>query len=202
MRLLKKQNRTLQDHSGFLTLDFILVALVIFSLFLVYMNLLFSFSSTFLFQYASYSSARSYMAGDISEVEQESNADIKFQNLLNQNFFSLLDKNKWIVVSDFRMGYDSTKSQRSNPGAYKPFQGVQISLIYKMLSFELPIAGSTSFSGSPDAFQATVSSFLRREPSQEDCVEFNKKRPDKIYQVLGVSGQVAAPVFFAGENGC
>jgi len=182
--------KTLRNESGQLTLDFLFSAILIFSVAVVLGAMTFALTLTEVIQYVSFSSARVYMAGDINQAAQEAAGASKAQRLLKGlPFLSGAQQNGWITVSAKDGGPGNYQSYRNSigvpgdnnaplPGRMNQFVGYQLSFDIPILQPKLPLFGDVASPQDLRAFR--VSSFLMREPTTEECMNYT----NQAYQVL------------------
>jgi hypothetical protein len=172
MKKLAAKNR-LNNQGGFLTLDFIFAVLLMFS----FSALLFIFSITFsafeVAQYAIFSSSRAYFAAHKNEDKQQARGKNKFQTLIRDRTapLGIMFRNGWfeisdVVLKDFNSDFDDSPGVDSGT-----FVGARATIKAKILNFKFPLLG-----GATGDMTASPSSYLMREPTEEECVKFTNER--------------------------
>lgn len=173
--------KVLQDESGILTLDFIFAIVLIFG----FTGILFAFALTFtaaeVAQYVTFASARAYHAANKNSDDQKIIGEQKFEELVRGNNAKLgfLFANGWFELGDIEIG-DFNDEFNEDPGNDSDtFVGARATLIAHILQFNIPIFGGTT----TEELGAEVSSYLMREPTEEECQSFVQQRFDKIQQL-------------------
>jgi len=190
----------IKNQKGFLTLDFIFAS----TIFYVFASVLFSFAITFsvveVFQYISFSSARSYSLADTDIAEQEARARAKYQSLAFHPTMRPLLENNWFAVEDVQIGNFSNRgSEDDNTSDANTFHGVIIPFNAPILYKRVPLLGSTA--SNPDGFLADIQSFLGREPTQDECLIFNEDRYNNFIQQTYPASDADSYLNMA-DNGC
>ncbi len=203
---MKKQsacNKILRDQKGFLTIDFIFAFIMMFA----FSAVLFAFSITFtsveIAQYATFASARAHFAAHKTEIEQQRLGKEKFNKLIRDknsvlgNFF----RNGWFEVSDVEIRDFSSEFSQTGGVDSDTFVGARTGLIAKILKMEFPMMGKTT----DEDLSANISSYLMREPTEEECVDFNQQR---FQQIQNLKGGFSTPFIQPGayaiimDDGC
>lgn len=185
--------KTFGNQSGILTVDLLFGLTLVMGIMVIVFSLAFALSVIESIQYIAFASSRTYFAGHLNRDYQQRLAERKasqligtpgLKQLLNKNWFELNP-----VVGDFRSSYTGTSQ----------FIGTQIQFTAKMLDFKIPFFGSTTGGGS-DGFKSKVNSFLGREPTTDECLQFFQGRWNGILNMVpkSASGQ---PYNVAGGNG-
>lgn len=159
-------------------MDFIFAAIMMFT----FSAILFRFAITFVVveitQYATFASARSFFAAHKNEDEQRRVGKEKFDKLVRDrtsilgNFF----RNDWFTVSDVQLADFSGEFSQTAGEDSDTFVGARVSLVAKVLSMNIPLLGSTT----DDDLGTDVSSYLMREPTEQECEDFTKDRFKQI----------------------
>lgn len=161
-----------------LTLDFIFASLLMFA----FAAILFAFTITFaavnIAQYATFASARAYFAAHKNEDEQQKLGKDKFQKLIKAadsplgSFF----RNGWFELGEVKIK-DYSEEFGEDPGLdNETFVGARVTFIAKILNMKFPLLGPTT----SDELSASISSYLMREPTEEECKSFVDQRFVKI----------------------
>lgn len=142
-------------------------------------------------QYLTYSAARSLFLGDRDRGAQEQNAKNVYDRLRDELKLGAL-------LSDLKTGHNHTYM---GTGHRKLFYGVWTSFNKGAPGLQIPFVASSSKSG---AGGAAVGSYLGREPSQQECWDFNKNRAQWICGLYpGACDPSKAPMGgMEGDNGC
>lgn len=201
MKSLKSAPKFLKNNRGMLTLDFIFASLLMFA----FCAILFAFSITFtavnIAQYSTFASARAYFAAHKNEDEQQKQGQNKFQQLIRNadaplgNYF----KNGWFELGDIKLS-DFSSEYSEQPDS-ETFVGARVSFIAKILNMKIPLLGSTA----DDDLSANISSYLMREPTEEECKDFVDQRFNKIQTLKsGFSNGFVQPTQYLSmmDDGC
>lgn len=184
----------LNNQRGLITIDFLFA----FVLVMGFATILFALTITLVVvevtQYATFTAARNYYASHINVIEQNRQAFNKYQQITGHPVFAPLYNNGWFQIDDEPFVGDATQIfpnyQQSgiNPNQ---FWGVGTHFVAHMLDFQIPFYGSTTNMDTQDGgFRTFIASYLGREPTVNECINFNIDRWRKIRR-LNVSG--AAP---------
>jgi hypothetical protein len=201
----------LKSESGQMTLDFLYGATLIIGTGALICALTMGLTLIETIQYVSFSSARAYFAADQNPAAQEKAAKDQMQSLLKElPFLSGAMRSEWIVVRP--RGAKNYKDYAQGKGAdnlrNNQFVGYQFEVELPLLSFSIPLFSSVMKPSGAEDVSVTISSFLMREPTTQECVQFNKGlysgllSKDNGYGAAassagGVSGFVAI-----NDNGC
>jgi hypothetical protein len=173
----------------------------------------FALTLTETLQYVSFSAARNYFAGDLTIQDQTDAATAKASTLLTKLPFLAGARNSgWIEIkkttadnfSDQGNGYESTLGGEPDPklgvSRRDQFTGFQIAFELPILNINIPLLGNFASPSGEDSFHGTVSSFLMREPSTDECMKYIQG----IYNVLQQKFPTAPPGTFTAivDNGC
>jgi len=196
----------MRNQNGFLTVDFIFAIVLIFGM----TALLFAFSLTLtvasITQYVTFASARNYVAGHLDKDHQQQRAIAKYNQLVNDPVFKPLFKNGWFTLSDQPQVGDITQViQAYAPAADDPnlFWGVGTDFTAKILDFKIPFFGATNPDGNgANDFTTFMGSYLGREVTVTECLDFNSKRWTAIIN-LGHSYATAQGTYVPiTDDGC
>lgn len=192
-----RNKNLLKDQRGFLTLDFIFAAVLVF----IFSAILFSFAITLsvveVVQYISYATARNYSLAHTNEAEQRARGLEKFQQLSTDPRLRPLFEAGWFSIRDVQIrDFNSEYPNRSNDDANN-FYGARIPFSAPILYKRVPLLGTTA--SDPEGFQANISSFLSREPTHQECRDFTTQRMQGL-ENLGYSGGQGAAIMM--DNGC
>lgn len=188
--------KNLNSQSGMITLDFLFA----FVLVMGFAGLLFALTLTLtvveLTQYITFASARNYSAGHINVIYQEQQARLKYKELTEGSVFAPLYSNGWFEIDkpEAALVGDATQMfpeyKPSTPEEPNLFYGVGTKFIARMLEFNIPFFGSTTDEGDGQGsgFKTFVASYLGRDVTTNECLNFfNSQRWEKI-RALPVSG--------------
>jgi hypothetical protein len=191
------------NQKGILTIDFIFAFIMMFA----FSAVLFAFSITFtsveIAQYATFASARAHFAAHKNEIEQQRLGKEKFNKLIRDknsvlgNFF----RNGWFELGEVQIRDFSSEFTQDAGKDSDTFVGARANLIAKILKLEFPLVGKTT----DEDLSANISSYLMREPTEEECVEFTQQRFQQIQALKGgFSAAYVQPSAYAVmmDDGC
>lgn len=197
-----KNFKALESNQGLISIDFLFGFLLSFAFLMVFFALAYSLTIVEVVQYIAFASSRTYMSADVSAAAQKTNAQAKATNLLGAKFGGYVSQN-WFHVGS---GTDPIKVQAVDPsGGTEFFIGVQIPLTIHLLDFRIPFFGSTKATNSGEGFQTVISSYLIREPTEQECLSFNANRATLLININPLYGTL--PNFLGAyaritDNGC
>ncbi|PIU00375.1 MAG: hypothetical protein COT74_05440 [Bdellovibrionales bacterium CG10_big_fil_rev_8_21_14_0_10_45_34] len=203
-RLQSKRSRVdaLLSNEGLLTLDFLFALVLVLGLTTILLAVSYTLSIAEVVQYVAYSSSRAYFAANVTEDAQKSRAQAKFDSLLGAPGIKNLVQPRWITLNHEPSSEESIiridNFTTEYEGVRNEFVGVQIPFTAKALELRIPFFGSTA-SEDGKGFQATINSYLGREPSEFECKEFVNERWQRIQQ-LRVERGAGYSEFFKGED--
>jgi hypothetical protein len=194
------------NNRGALTLDFIFAIVLVTSLAGVLMSLSLTLVVVEGLQYMAFATSRAYFGGHLNIDKQAELSKAKFEQLKANKGLRLINNSSWFVVKllpehDFRSEYpDELAAFPFNDS--NTFVGTKIAFEAKVLDFRVPLFGKTASDG--QAFKANINSFLGREPSFQECIEFVGSRWDEIKKLEGgrFSGVPSGAYAIQSDNGC
>lgn len=196
----------MKKHSrGFITLDFLFAFVLIFTFTMLTFAFSLSLSTVEIAQYITFASARTYAAGHFSEQAQRGLAASKYNQLLSNPSIAPLFFNGWFRISsadDVRIGDFNEEFPTGPARDATTFFGVRTRFVASVLNFNIPLLGATY--DQEDGPGATISSFLIREPTFDECHRgFNEQRWQAIVNDLGYSipGNINGYLPIS-DNGC
>jgi len=193
----------LRNQRGILTLDFIFAILMMFT----FAAILFGFSMTFtaveVAQYATFSSARAYFAAGKNSDEQKKAAEEKFKELIRDknSTLGIMFRNGWFELGDPQIDDFSSEFSTDPNKDSDTFVGVRSAFKANILNMKMSVFGSTT----EDEYTANISSYLMREPTEEECFEFVNTRFQVIQQLKsGFGASYVDPNQYAiiADDGC
>ncbi len=172
----QKRKKRFQNQGGILTIDFLFSTIVVFAISMVFavMSITLMFSSVA--QYVLFSSARAKASAHISEDEQLQMADDKFAELVQDKLKQFFVDNEWFELRKINFHVDDVEDASTNPIRGRKFYGVSALYVSKILDFRVPMIGNTTDGLGDDEFSATMSAFIYREPSTQECLNFNREK--------------------------
>jgi hypothetical protein len=187
------QSSLLKNEEGSLALDFVFAFTLIFGFTTIMLSLSLTLTAVEMTQYLTFTSARAYYAAHMDPPAQREQAQKKYDTLLQSDAYSFLSRGSWFVLSGPYIG-DATdspelESYKQTGGNPNRFEGAVTYFTARILSFSSPFFGSTDpdGDGSGSRFSTHVGSYLGREPTVQECIEFTKNRWKKI-RSLAVAG--------------
>lgn len=149
---------------GSLSVDFIFSFVVTCFLAIYFLMTALTLSLVEVAQYISYATAREYFISH-KDLNQHRVSAERTYNTLKEVFFHRVMKN-WFEIKELHLGVSD--SILSSPSL---FLGAQFSFVSKILNFNVPFLKNAE-----EDFKAEISSYLGREPSQEECRFFMDQR--------------------------
>ncbi|MCB0364042.1 MAG: hypothetical protein H6624_13495 [Bdellovibrionaceae bacterium] len=202
-----------KSEKGIITVDFLFA----FTLVMGFGALMFSLALTLtvveVTQYITFASARTYYASHIAPPAQEALAAQKYAELTTNNTFGPLFTNGWFSIENPPNIGDLSQLfpdyQPTNAGDPNLFWGVGTTFVARMLDFRIPFYGSTTSEGdgSGDGFTTFVGSYLGREVTTNECINFSRDRWKAVRTLpgggvgYGTNTSDAGYVTFT-DNGC
>jgi hypothetical protein len=183
MKKVVVKNNILKNQKGFLTLDFIFATIMMFAFSAVLFAFAITFTSVEVAQYATFASARAHFAAHKNEIEQRRLGKEKFDKLIRDrqsplgNFY----RNGWFTLSDVQIRDFSDEFSQEAGQDSDTFVGARTTLVAKILQMRFPMLGSTT----EEDLSTDVSSYLMREPTEEECVDFTAQRFEQIQNLKG-----------------
>jgi hypothetical protein len=212
-----------ENERGQITLDFLFATVLILSVAVLLGAMCFALTLTEIVQYVSFSTARAFYAGEVDPGTQQQRAAQKAHQLLkNLPFLAGAEANDWIIidggtanVDNFGVNGNGYAGAIGVPADNDPnplvatnrdqFTGAQITFSVPILEAKIPLFGALTSDNGPKKFK--VSSFLMREPTTSECIQYM----NGIYQaLLRNSGKMGTPGISDGaqsfvaitDNGC
>ncbi len=195
-----------RSDSGMLTMDFLFSFTLVTGFAFLIFFVCFTLSGIEVAQYISFSSARSYIAANIDKGAQEALALKKYNELMNQRSIIggyLFNSNKPFFALGF-VKADDFSGEFGQPPENQIFQGVRLSFQSKALArFRIPFFGKASTDPDED-FKTNISSYLMREPTDQECASFEAQRWQAIKQFSASAGNLLppTPAPIVSDNGC
>ena len=183
-----------KKQRGVIAVDFLFAFVLVSGFAFALLSLTLTLTVVELTQYITYSSARSFMAGHISYVEQTKLGQAKYSELVTNPIFSPLYKNGWFIIQDDKANIGDHENEapfeviQYPPKGDEPnnFWGTSTSFTAKVLNFRVPLYGSTTDNDGKGAFISYIGSYLGREPSQSECEgSFVKNRWKQLRNIIG-----------------
>lgn len=202
-----------KKQKGILTIDFIFSILAIYAISMVFVLLALTLMFSTITQYVAFSVSRAHISGHIDRVQQEETGVLQYQNIMGQSGISALLKvtdGGWFKVElQEPVGQELVSGFSSDAGAGRQKgYGVQIRYTSNILkNFKLPMIGSPSDGAEGDFAQANINSFLYREPTTIECLNFNRTRwrvlEERLPQITTMPDYDSSKAYGdSADNGC
>jgi hypothetical protein len=209
----------IKNQRGSITVDYLFAFFLVSGFASVIMTFSVTLSMVEVVQYMTFAASRSYFASNVTEQKQKEAAQLKFLTLKESDVIAPLVNNGWFVVSenDFVADFDIKKypqfqdyENSQDSGNINLYHGAAAVFRAPILSFQVPFFGGTERkdnSGNDTGFQTTITSFLGREPSFQECNDFNNNRWQQIQQLNPIYGSAnsalgAGAYIPINDNGC
>lgn len=197
----------LRNQRGILVVDFMFSMVLILGLSGLLFVLCFTLSVASMTQYVTFATARNYTVAHITQAAQVDRANAKYNELINHPVLKPLYTNGWFAVDATPGVGDHTQLV---PGFTEATQGVNkfwgagTSFTAKVLAFSIPFFGSTTpdDDGSGDGFKTYLGSYLGREPTTEECLNFTASRWNAIKGLGPGYGTNGGSYFPMTDDGC
>lgn len=191
--------KMLQNEKGTLALDFLFAFVLMFGFTLILMSVALTLSAVEMTQYLTFASARSYLGAHISREDQSDDATAKYSQLLTSPAYAFIRRGSWFEV--FPTPYLGNAAnnpqlqgyQQSNDLEPNLFVGAVTYFTAKILDQQIPFFGTTAPSGdgTGSGFGVHIGTYLGREPTSLECIDFVRQRWKAIRQIAvegGASG--------------
>ena len=194
--------RKLKSQKGMLTIDFVFAMTLAFGISAIFFTVTFALSVVEVVQYMTYSTSRSFYAAHLNRDQQVELGNAKFAELRANPAVNNLFENEWFELGNPQIddhhdlyGYSD---QLENDAPI--FTGVRIPIQLNVLAIRWPFLGQT---GEASEFTAHTTAFIGREPTFEECKEFNSARLNAILSLDGRFGSTNASNYAEmTDNGC
>lgn len=187
------KNSLLKNQSGMITVDFIFAIVLILGFSGLLFVLTFTLSVASITQYVTFAAARMYAVANIDEETQIARGQAKYHELIANPVFKPLYSNGWYKVNaDANIG-DHTKLIQGYQQAAESknqFWGAGTDFVARILDFKIPFFGSTApdGDGTGSGFKTYMGSYLGREPSSAECIDFTSARWKSIRKMTVSQG--------------
>ena len=203
----------INNERGLVTVDFVFSMVLILGLTSLLFVLTFTLSVASITQYITFAAARNYVVAHVDKKMQEDRAVAKYKELISNPVFKPLYSNGWYKVDAEPNVGDHTKIIPEFDGATRgtnKFWGVGTNFVAAVLEFKIPGYGSTlpDGDGSGGGFKTYMGSYMGREPSGDECMQFTAARWNAIRNLsssggAGYSSGTSAQGYFPiADDGC
>lgn len=196
------------SQAGLITVDFLFALVIGFGMSAILFAMTFTLTVVEIAQYITFSSARAHAAANSTVDAQKTAAKNKYAALVSSAAFAPLFSGGWFEITkkdelDIRSGNGETfkNEYRSGEENRAVFTGIRAQLTAHMLDLKLPMIGKTS--DEDGGFKTKILTILIREPNEDECQQFFKKRAAAINKLeaqnLGYDASKYVPM---EDNGC
>ncbi|MCY4513261.1 MAG: hypothetical protein OXB86_06200 [Bdellovibrionales bacterium] len=181
---------------GLVTIPFLIAFVIVMFLILSFFRLTLTLTYANVLQYITYSSARKLSLGDTDESTQTGRGEGKYSQLTSD----LINRSAWFdVPTSPQTGFNPDYTES---GYRNLFYGVFVPFTSNLISFRIPLLAEEGDQG----LTTTIGTYLGREPSQDECNQFNEEKKNHIQIILdsyGVPHTFPTPTDkVASDNGC
>ena len=205
-----------KKNQGIITIPFLLVIVIILFFTLAFLMLSMTFVHVTVTQYLTYSSARKLSLGGIDSVERLEAARNQYKNLraqfFNPNAHSGQPGDWFFIQKELDEGTDDTEQENAVQGDYPEsnnivdrFYGINTGFKSQILNLNIPFL----IENEDDQINnlVRVSSFLGREPSEQECKDFHETRVEQMLKKMKDACQsdcsnLKAPEILCNDEGC
>jgi hypothetical protein len=196
-----------RKNAGMITVDFLFALVLVMGFSAVLFALSLTLTVAEITQYITFASARTYMAANFDKLTQEQSAKQKYANLQGHPVLKNLYKGSWFFINEPDGAFVGNIAERvptyDFDGERSQFWGVATIFVAKVLGFQIPFYGQT-FAGDDEkgkvSFQTMIGSYLGREQTEKECLDFNNQRWKQIRN-LPATGGMAAYSTNTSDNG-
>lgn len=183
----------MNNQRGLITVDFLFAIVLILGFASLLFVLSFTLTVASVTQYITFAAARNYVTAHLDQDTQEKRAVAKYKELIGNSVFKPLFANGWFQVDAEPNVGDQTKiipGYVAATGGVNQFWGVGTRFVAKVLDFKIPFFGSTApdSDGSGSGFKTYMGSYLGREPSADECIQFTAARWTAIRKLTVSNG--------------
>jgi hypothetical protein len=190
------------NQRGIVTLDFIYGLVLTCAGFVIAITIAFTMAVIEVGQYVAFSTSRAFLPTRFAVEDQVGAAAAKFEQLLSEPSMRVFKNSDWFEMTfpgarNFKPEMEDAIAGRGSNMLW----GTDVRINAKVLGFRVPFFGSTTESG--EGLQTAVNSLLGREVSDEECLNFNAQRWEKI-KALAPQSQALPNSGYSvlADNGC
>ena len=203
----KKKDFNRRKERGSITISFLLISFIFLFFILSFLFLNMTLVHVSVTQYISYSSARRLFLSNQSQKDQFDSTIGHYDNLRNQFFSPGVYRGgsgDWFAIPEninrTNIGTNAFIYYPEDNTYRKRFYGVN--LLFKTFILKLKIPMLATSEDKP--LSARVGSFLGREPSEDECKEFYKKKYEQIKELCDNKDcpGIQQPEQADPDNGC
>lgn len=197
-------NKKKNSSRGVLTLDFIFSFLVMYGLSSVFALMAMTLMMSSIAQYITFAANRAHISGHIDENRQREMGVRKFEQLVGQlaPFFGT-NTQSWFQVQINEPDPPQPFGNQANQWKYG-FTVDYTANIMKNASFPI-IGGPGDGDGGANFGTARLKAYMYREPSTDECIQFNRQRWEKILsRFTNLGGYISGSDAYGSspDNGC
>ena len=190
--MMKLLNNKRVKKKGTLSVDFLFTFSVSILLVIFFLMVSLTFSLMETAQYIAFKTSRTYFIGNADVDVHEQTALAEFNRLNNQFFKPGTVMKNWFELAVGR-GVADRRDRNSNLNL---FVGTHLQFTSKVLGIQIPFLRDDQ---GPVQFE--IASYLGREPSKEECLQFKRKKFQVLSSIYNSLSNVP-PQFFRQGNGC
>ena len=163
----------MKTNRGSITIDFVFGITVTVGVSFILLALCFTMAMVEVSQYIAFASSRTYFSAHLEEDKQIERGKEKFDKLMTlRPFKGMLKDSGWFLLTfvgsgDFRGAYPDVKPPRDS----ETFFGTQLKFKADVLELRIPLLDQPHGN-----YDAIVGSYLGREPTTKECIDFEKQR--------------------------
>jgi len=171
----------IRNERGFLTVDFIFAIVMLLGFTALLFCVSFTLTVVSITQYVTFAAARNYGVAHLDQASQEARGTAKYNELIANKVFKPLYSAGWFKVSKTPNIGDHTKIipgyDQATQGVNE-FWGIGTTFVAPILDFHIPFFGSSApdSTGGGAGFTTYIGSYLGREPTADECLQFNAQR--------------------------
>lgn len=204
-----KDKKKKNSQAGFIAAEFLFSFVLVISCGMIVFALTFSLMTVEVAQYITWSAARAYSSGNLTNDDSKQAGRDKFKNLVAN--FPLLSgsSGEWFELKATYVGAGQSglltnldTSNRMGDETRHPWSGFSSALDLKLFkSLKLPFLGPITTDQS--LFEFPLHAFILRNPSQDECMKFFEERINAIRDLPDFKSLPSSGTYTPHEdNGC